>query len=66
MSSQHRHHHPAAPPGLVARLRLWSQLWHRYASGAHLDVTGADAVHAVAASRRAARYEGEHFWRLEA
>ena len=33
----------------MTRLRLWSHLWHRYASGDHLDVSGADALRARAA-----------------
>ncbi len=38
--------HPARTSEVLTRLRLWSQLWHRYASGAHLDVSGADALRA--------------------
>ena len=44
--------HPARTSEVLTRLRLWSQLWHRYASGAHLDVSGADALRA--------RDEGRH------
>jgi len=53
--------------GVVARLRLWSQLWQRYASAAHLDVSGADALRAREASgRRAGRPPEWDTWRLEA
>ncbi len=67
MAIDPRHDHPAGASGVVARLRLWSQLWNRYASGAHLDVSGGDALRARAASRRpAAAAGGDDTWRLEA
>ncbi len=46
MPSTTRPAHPARTAEVLTRLRLWSQLWHRYASGAHLDVSGADALRA--------------------
>ena len=52
MPSTTRPAHPARTAEVLTRLRLWSQLWHRYASGAHLDVSGADALRA--------RDEGRH------
>jgi len=52
---------------VLARLRLWSQLWHRYASGAHLDVSGQDALRAREAARRHVRRSpAQDTWRLEA
>jgi hypothetical protein len=49
MSMRQRLDRPAAGSGVMTRLRLWSHLWHRYASGDHLDVSGADALRARAA-----------------
>lgn len=53
MSIHHRLDHPAAASGVMTRLRLWAHLWHRYASGEHLEVSGADALRARAAGQRA-------------
>jgi hypothetical protein len=49
MSTHQRLDHPAAASGVMTRLRLWSLLWQRYASGDHLDVSGGDALRARAA-----------------
>ena len=46
MHTATRPRHPARSSEVLTRLRLWSQLWHRYAGGAHLDVSGADALRA--------------------
>lgn len=61
-----RRQQPALAAGMAARLRLWSRLWQRYASGEHLDVSGTDAVRALQARRRPFRPDAEddHVWRF--